>query len=127
MRIDNNGLLNMYSMDARTSVKMNDNAASLNNVQVDAKNVEKAQKPEEAYKVPTKNEDIANLAFDFKKDNSFNLIGAKSKMEDMDVDKALDQMKKDSVLSQYKFFVKPQMNSGLGTDEDGTVKIVKRN
>ena len=34
-------------------------------------------------------------------------------------------MKRDSVLSQYQFFVKSP--KGLGTDEDGTVRKVVRN
>lgn len=60
--------------------------------------------------------------FDFKKDNEYNLIGAKSKLEDMDVDKALSDMKKDSVLDQYKFFVK----STLVSNEDGSVRQVTK-
>lgn len=69
-------------------------------------------------------ENIHNLVFDFKKDNEYNLVGASSKLEDLDVEKALSDMKKDNVLSQYRFFVKP--TTGLGTDGDGTVRKVIR-
>lgn len=71
------------------------------------------------------NENVHNLVFDFKRDNDYNLIGASSKLEDLDVEKALSDMKRDSVLSQYQFFVKSP--KGLGTDEDGTVRKVVRN
>ena len=40
-----------------------------------------------------------------------------------DVSKALTDMKKDEVLEQYKFFVD---SPNLGTDTDGTVRIVRR-
>ena len=67
-------------------------------------------------------EKIENLVFDFKRNNNFNLVGASNEIEDVDVDKALSEMQKDSVLSQYKFFVRPNM----GTDQDGTVRQVIR-
>jgi len=66
---------------------------------------------------------LEKIIFDFKKNNEFNLVGAQSKAEDLDVDQALSDMKKDSVLDQYKFFVK----SSLVNDTDGSVKqIIKR-
>ena len=43
--------------------------------------------------------------------------------EDINVSKALTDMKKDEVLEQYKFFVD---SPNLGTDTDGTVRIVRR-
>jgi hypothetical protein len=70
-----------------------------------------------------KNSNAADFTFDFKKNNNFNLVGATSSMEDMDLDKAMSDMKKDSVLDQYKFFVNPV---NLGTDEDGTVRLVRQ-
>lgn len=64
-----------------------------------------------------------DFVFDFKQNNDYNLVAAKSKVEDVDVEKALSDMKKDSVLDQYKFFVK----SSLVNNEDGTVRQVIRN
>ncbi len=63
-----------------------------------------------------------NFEFDFKKSNDFNLVGANSKLEDLDVEQELSEMKKDSILDQYKFFVP----STLGQDEDGLVRQVVR-
>ena len=65
---------------------------------------------------------LEKIIFDFKKNNEFNLVGAQSKAEDLDVDQALSDMKKDSVLDQYKFFVK----SSLGSDADGSVRQVTK-
>lgn len=53
----------------------------------------------------------------------FNLEGATKDYEDINVSKALTDMKKDEVLEQYKFFVD---SPNLGTDTDGTVRIVRR-
>lgn len=67
-------------------------------------------------------ESYEKFSFDFKRDNEYNLIGAKSEIEDLDVEKALSDMKKDSVLDQYKFFVK----SSLVSNEDGSVKQITK-
>ncbi|MGN0327891.1 MAG: hypothetical protein ACI4D4_02800 [Lachnospira sp.] len=61
------------------------------------------------------------FTFDFKKNSDFNLEGATSRYEDMDVSKAISDMKKEDMLSRYKFFVG---NRNLGKDEDGTVRLV---
>lgn len=70
-----------------------------------------------------KHSNPADFTFDFKKDNRFNLEGATKDYEDINVNKALSDMKKDSVLEQYKFFVD---SPNLGTDSDGTVRIVRK-
>ena len=71
---------------------------------------------------PSRTGNLEKITFDFKKNNEFNLVGAQSKVEDLDVEKALSDMKKDSVLDQYKFFVK----SSLGSDADGSVRQVTK-
>ena len=70
-----------------------------------------------------KHSDPADFTFDFKKDKKFNLEGATKDYEDINVGKALSDMKKDAVLDKYKFFVD---SPNLGTDNDGTVRIVRR-
>lgn len=62
-----------------------------------------------------------DFTFDFSKKEDFQLVGARNKLEDVDVEKGISDMKKETVLDQYKYFVNP-MN--LGTDQDGTVKII---
>ena len=71
---------------------------------------------------PMRTGNLEKIIFDFKKNNEFNLVGAQSKAEDLDVDMALSNMKKDSVLDQYKFFVK----SSLVSDQDGSVRQVAK-
>ena len=62
--------------------------------------------------------DPREFTFDFANRSRFNLV---------DIKKAVSDMEKDSVLSQYKFFVgtAPQMQKvpNLGTDADGTVRL----
>ena len=71
--------------------------------------------------------DPREFTFDFANRSRFNLVAATSSMEDVDIKKAVSDMEKDSVLSQYKFFVgtAPQMQKvpNLGTDADGTVRL----
>lgn len=82
-------------------------------------NQQQENKPETLKTTP---ESLNRFVFDFKKHNEYNLVGATSKMEDLDIDKALSDMKKDSVLDQYKFFVK----STLISNEDGSVRQIKK-
>lgn len=67
--------------------------------------------------------DPTDFSFDFKKEKRFNLEGATRDYEDINVSKAISDMKKDSVLDKYKFFVD---TPNLGTDSDGTVRIIMR-
>ncbi len=62
------------------------------------------------------------FSFNLKKGSGFNLIGANSKMEDIDVEKAMSDIKKDSVLDRYKFFV----NTTVLDNEDGVVRRISR-
>lgn len=133
MKIDNGlyNIYNMYGKDARVSVKMQEDAASLNGTQTSLtdnadKTANEAAEENGYSRRQPDNEKIENIAFDFKKSNAFNLVGANSKIEDMDVEKALSDMKKEDVLSQYSFFVKPSGNSGMGVDADGSVRKVIR-
>lgn len=68
----------------------------------------------------TKAPDPENITFDFRKNNSYNLVGATSEVNDVDIEKAVSGMNKDVVLNQYRFFVG---HTNLGTDADGTVRL----
>lgn len=65
------------------------------------------------------------FTFDFGYANKFNLVAAQSSVEDVDIKKAVMDMKKDTVLNQYKFFVgtTAEGTPNLGTDADGTVRL----
>ena len=142
MRIADFGYNEFYDMNGRMSVRqlnnVDSNAAAV--AQGNVKGTDAQEQAKDSVNMPKTDaeddtgnellrrrrpsESINNLVFDFKKDNDFNLVGASSKLEDLDVEKALSDMQKDSVLSQYRFFVKP--SEGLGTDSDGTVRKVIR-
>lgn len=63
----------------------------------------------------------ATYMLDFKEGRRFNLEGATRDYEDINVGKALSDMKKDAILDKYKFFVD---SPNLGKDSDGAVRIV---
>jgi len=81
---------------------------------------------EEEYAVLQKRGDLspeeAFGSFNLKRNREFELIGANSTEEDLDVDKAMSDIKKDSILDQYRFFV----NANNKDDEDGSVRRVIR-
>lgn len=85
------------------SVRVNNNA-SLQNVRKDSVEID------------------SDYSFNLKRSKDYNLIGARSKMDDIDVEKAVSNIKKDSRLEQYKFFVK----TDILNNEDGSVRRVIR-
>lgn len=58
--------------------------------------------------------------FNIKKNNGFDFTEKSVKFNQDDIDKAIDDMKKEVVLEQYTYFVEP---ANLGTDADGTVRL----
>jgi hypothetical protein len=60
----------------------------------------------------------------FRQAPSFQLVGVTSEIEDVDVEKAFADMKKDTVLEQYKYFID---SPNMGTDENGTVRLIDNN
>ena len=63
---------------------------------------------------------LRELAFNIKKNNGFDFTEKSVKFNQDDIDKAIDDMKKEVVLEQYTYFVEP---ANLGTDADGTVRL----
>lgn len=118
--------LNRIGQDLRSSYinAYNIDAAKKDVAAENVKPVEKTESVEKvSYNKAPKHSNPADFTFDFKKGNSYNLVSATNSMEDVDLEKAKKDMKKDLVLDQYKYFVG---EPNLGTDADGTVKIVKR-
>ena len=58
--------------------------------------------------------------FNIKKNNGFDFTEKSVKFNQDDIDKAIDDMKREVVLEQYTYFVEP---ANLGTDADGTVRL----
>lgn len=54
---------------------------------------------------PRKNASLEDISIGFHKKDSLDYLGKSSEIENLDVKKAISDMKKDQVLQQYQFFV----------------------
>lgn len=88
-----------------------------------------AQKPvdidlsiEENSPVSRKNADVRELSLTFNANEDFGYIGQDSNLGDLDMQKAISDMKKDSILQQYQYFVGSAENMfPQNSSEDGEV------
>ena len=64
-----------------------------------------------------------DASLDLKGNGSFEFIGRDSDMQQLDINKAISDMKKDSILEQYQFFVGTQNVQYDQSDTDGIVII----
>ncbi|MBQ0042779.1 MAG: hypothetical protein KBS85_05600 [Lachnospiraceae bacterium] len=115
-------LQNIPTVDENT-VRAQDAAKAGNEAAqgVDAGVVSQKQQVEEGSQ-ETRASRIANLqdiSLTFNKDDDFSYIGADSPLDKLDMDKAISDMKKDSVLEQYQYFVGSQAN--ITNTADGAV------
>jgi hypothetical protein len=77
-------------------------------------------------KAPVKT-DSRSVMNAFRGGKELNIFGSTSRFNEIsDADEAVKSMKKDDVLDRYTYFVNP-VTSGLGTDEDGTVRLKTNN
>lgn len=53
----------------------------------------------------TGNIGLENISLTFRKENSFDYIGSESSLESLDIRKAVSDMRKDSILQEYQYFV----------------------
>ena len=69
-----------------------------------------------------KSADLENISLKFNTGEDYGYIGKDSDLEKLDMQKAISDMKKDSVLQQYQYFVgsAKNLNSGIPS-EDGIV------
>lgn len=129
------GRINIRSYYANYAVGNNQNNNSLQNTEdIDIEQTgagsqelnNQSQSQQDIKKAPA-HSDPKEFTFDFQNRNRFNLVAATSSMEDVDIKKAVSDMKKDPVLDQYKFFIgtvpQQQKVPNLGTDADGTVTL----
>lgn len=63
--------------------------------------------------------DLQDISLKFNRDEDVSLIGRDSSLAGLDVEKAISDMKKDSMLEQYQYFV--GSGSSIVNDEDGLV------
>lgn len=67
---------------------------------------------------------IANLedvSLTFNKEDTFEYIGSDSDIDNLDIQQAVSDMKKDQVLQEYQFFVGSNMDQVLNDSSDGRV------
>lgn len=68
----------------------------------------------------TKAADLENISLTFNKTDSFDYLGSESGLENLDVMKAVSDMRKDEVLQEYQYFVGSSQNFAFQS-EDGVV------
>ncbi len=61
--------------------------------------------------------DLQDISLKFNRDEEVNLVGRDSSLAELDVEKAISDMRKDSALEQYQYFV--GSGSSIVNDEDG--------
>ncbi len=69
--------------------------------------------------VRSRNADLENISLTFNKEDTYDYLGSESTLAGLDMQKAISDMKKDSVLQEYQYFVGSSQNF-LNT-EDGMV------
>lgn len=71
--------------------------------------------------------DLEDISLTFQKDDNFDQIGSESGLANLDVQKAISDMRRDQVLQEYQYFV--GSSQGLFSSEDGLVipKLIKNN
>ncbi len=63
--------------------------------------------------------ELQDISLKFNRDEEVNLVGSDSSLAGLDVEKAISDMRKDSMLEQYQYFV--GSGSNIVNDEDGLV------
>ena len=67
----------------------------------------------------SKQADLENISLTFHKEETFDYIGSESGLANLDMQKAISDMKKDSILQDYQYFVGSSKN--IFSSEDGMV------
>ena len=64
---------------------------------------------------------LEDISITFNRQENFGYIGKDSDIHSLDMEKAIDDMKKDSILQQYQYFVGNSRNLYTNESADGTV------
>lgn len=70
-----------------------------------------------------KTANLEDVSLTFNKEDSFDNIGADADIRSLDMTKAISDMKRDSILSDYQTFVGPSTDQMLSNLEDGIVLL----
>ena len=69
------------------------------------------------------NSSLEDISLLFNKNDNFDYIGKDSEIGNLDVQKAVSDMKKDQVLQEYQYFVGDMFSQGASQFEDGRVFV----
>lgn len=68
----------------------------------------------------TRSADLENISLTFNKEESYDYLGSESNLADLDMQKAISDMKRDFVLQEYQYFVGNSQNLFINS-ADGLV------
>ena len=71
--------------------------------------------------VARKDAQLEDISITFNRQENFDYLGKDSDIRSLDVEKAIDDMRKDKVLQQYQYFVGSSRNSQIENNADGIV------
>ena len=122
---DYSSLFQNYSVPSIPDIKLGqvesyEQKSQTTPVQSQEKTVITEQEP--IRKLAGKSADLENVSLKFNTGEDYGYIGKDSNIEKLDMQKAISDMKKDSVLQQYQYFVGSSQNLVAGSaTEDGIV------
>lgn len=112
------GLEKMQAQDFPTQAEMTP-AAAADSEALSA--VMRSQEGRSQNDILRRNAGLEDISLTFNRQEGFGYIGRDSDIYSLDVEKAIDDMKKDNVLQQYQYFVGSSRNLYETGDVDGTV------
>lgn len=71
---------------------------------------EESQKDTELVKLKYRQSDIEKLSLSFQQNENYENVGRDSDIQNLDMQKAISEMKKDQVLQQYQYFIGSSKN-----------------
>lgn len=125
------GITEITGMGMPYNYRIKEAQAAAQNVSPDA---EKQKPLENTRDMPDKgkteeaglrNGGLQNFSLTFNKDDTYDYIGSEKEPEKMDVEKAVSDMRRDSILQEYQYFVGGKPNLQYDGDIDGRFFIKK--
>lgn len=69
--------------------------------------------------------DFDNISLTFNKEETFDYIGSESSLANLDMQKAISDMRRDKIFEEYQYFVGSKPDLEIGGEVDGTVVLKK--
>lgn len=121
---DYSSLLHNYRVPSIPSVSVEEvkRQEQENKLQQNTSQLSPTLEEQPVVRAPRKDAALEDISLTFNKGDDFGTIGRDADIHSLDVENALSDMKKDSVLQQYQYFVGNQNTSGaLVNNADGLV------